>query len=1122
MRFTFYFLLACSLSLTTAAQRLRTFARHQTQRDSVQTEAALRASQVRGQLHWIEDSVNRRRMLFTVEEDGSFAYRAPLNLQAAITTRAADLQEPAGGLRLLGSGIECGVWDDGFVASHVEFGNRILSKEGTSPANHATHVTGTILAAGVNAPARGMAPQANAFTYLFDNDLSEMAALASSDEGMLLFSNHSYGTVTGWSRPNGVWTWYGDPSVSSEEDYRHGFYTSRAQRIDELAFAAPYLSIIWAAGNDRFESGDGTRPADCNGGTGYDCIIPDATAKNVITVGAVPKVLEYTGPASVPMSWFSSWGPTDDGRIKPDLVAAGVDVLSTSAHGTNTYEYSTGTSMATPNVTGSLMLLQELWGKLNAGRHLRASSIKALAIHTAREAGTKPGPDYQFGWGLLDVKAAADVVMKRDFDESQVLERTLQTGETQEWMLQPKENTKVTVTLCWTDPEGAVPSPSLDPLARAIVNDLDVRLIDEDGVVHSPWILNPSVPQAQASTGDNARDNVEKIELETPRDKQYTVVVRHKGQLLNNAQDFSLVITYTARASAAQTWYWVGGTGNWHDESHWSFTSGGPAGGDVPDASDIVIFDSNSLTEDATVSLTANASASRIIWLGATRALLNLNGHVLTVQDQLVLSSPDLSVTGAGFLHFQTASSGVATFNDVNLTNTTVQFAGEWTLNGTMRTHSITLMDARHDWTGASVKSDILRVAAATWILAGADLAVADSLILESTLVEFQSLQAHVTVDTECFFQWNGHYYYGRMSVLPNGVATLAGGGHFSTMEVAGDVRMKSDCTFDTVRLFSAARWHFGNGTSQLVNNQLEFWSSQGQPVELLADASSRVYIPYHEKICTDYLIVRKVDVLGVAVLNAGENSVVEDASGWQQRACHQVLFTDFAVTYPCAGGLTEFTDLSQGFPTSRLWEFEGAAPSLSTSTQTAPAVSFAEAGTAYVSLTLDDGSQSTRYTKEIEVVDNTLPETLIVQTSEGALISLVSAPAYQWYKDGEAIADATAREYLPTMDPGVYQVVLNNGTCTRLSDPYLIAHTGHETPVVDLFPNPAGTLVTIQADALTVMSDYQISDNLGRLVRQANIREPLDVRALSPGLYVVAFTTRAGAAITRKLWVIR
>ncbi len=136
--------------------------------------------------------------------------------------------------------------------------------------------------------------------------------------------------------------------------------------------------------------------------------------KILITVGAVNKVPSYSGPESVQMSGFSSWGPTDDGRIKPDLVAAGVNLFSLSAANDSSYTTLSGTSMASPNVTGSLLLLQELYKNLHSGNFMRSSTLKALAIHTAKETGIYPGPDYSYGWGLLDDQAAAKLLLNQN------------------------------------------------------------------------------------------------------------------------------------------------------------------------------------------------------------------------------------------------------------------------------------------------------------------------------------------------------------------------------------------------------------------------------------------------------------------------------------------------------------------------------------------------------------------------------------------------------------------------------------------------------------------------------------------------------------------------------------
>ncbi len=75
-----------------------------------------------------------------------------------------------------------------------------------------------------------------------------------------------------------------------------------------------------------------------------------------------------------------------------------------------------------------------------------------------------------------------------------------------------------------------------------LVNDLDLR-ITKDSTTYLPWILNPASPSAAAATGDNYRDNVEKIEIVAPAAGNYTIKVTHKGTLQNTSQAFSLIIS---------------------------------------------------------------------------------------------------------------------------------------------------------------------------------------------------------------------------------------------------------------------------------------------------------------------------------------------------------------------------------------------------------------------------------------------------------------------------------------------------------------------------------------------------------------------------------------------------
>lgn len=491
------------------------------------------------------------------------------NSYAAATTRADKLYTNGGlGLNLSGSSSsllnKIGIWDGGSLyADHQEFaGGRILNKNtGAAVSRHATHVAGTMMAAGLNPAARGMAFGLQRLVgYDFNNDETEMALEASN----MLISNHSYGYIAGWylnPEPSGGgderWEWYGANGAS--EDYKFGFYDDDTRRWDEICYQAPYYLPVKSSGNNRNENG----PAD--GGTyyrmvnntwtetirvageissnnEYDIISLTGNAKNSITVGAISGIPNgpFT-PSNIQISSFSSWGPTDDGRIKPDLVAMGIALTSTVNNNTTAYASLSGTSMASPNVSGSLILLQEAYTQKNGGSFMRAATLKGLTLHTADDAGNA-GPDYIYGWGLLNTGKAAQLIQDNG-NKSKILEDELLQGTNKTIELISSGSGPLVATICWTDPPGQVNTASaVDERIPRLVNDLDIRI---NGQTYKPFILDPDQPALTATKGDNFRDNVEQIIISDPiPGKTYTLSISHKGSTLSGAkQSYSLILS---------------------------------------------------------------------------------------------------------------------------------------------------------------------------------------------------------------------------------------------------------------------------------------------------------------------------------------------------------------------------------------------------------------------------------------------------------------------------------------------------------------------------------------------------------------------------------------------------
>ncbi len=489
------------------------------------------------------------------------------NLNSAITV-STNRVWPGGsaGSSLNGAGINIGEWDGGAVLdTHQELVGRVtrMDYSASQPLSlHSTHIAGTLIAAGIDPDAKGMAFAANLLAYDWINDAAEMAGQAASN---LLLSNNSYGHVLGWHYNyfgDNLWTWLGDPSVSATEDYFFGLYSNYARDWDKIAYNAPYFLIVKSAGNDRDDAGPPagqtywlyeagvwkqstiSRKSDGD----YDCLGDYSVAKNILTVGGIADITDgnFT-PANITakMTAFSSWGPTDDGRIKPDLVSSAASVYSCISSDASAYAELTGTSVAAPGVTGSLALLQQHYHNAHNNEFMRAATLKALAIHTAREAGPADGPDYQFGWGLLNTEAAVQVIDQNIMTPIRIQELSVTHGENdvEQLTVTAYGNEPLKVTICWTDPAGT-PVYGLDPRTPMVINDLDLHVTRlSDGAVYYPWKLDPENPSAPATKGDNTVDNVEQIVIPNPTASDYFIAVDHKGVVYNGMQYFSMIIT---------------------------------------------------------------------------------------------------------------------------------------------------------------------------------------------------------------------------------------------------------------------------------------------------------------------------------------------------------------------------------------------------------------------------------------------------------------------------------------------------------------------------------------------------------------------------------------------------
>jgi hypothetical protein len=493
--------------------------------------------------------------------------RTTCNRNAAISAGTDKVRDHSFPNNLQGDGYVMGVWDAGSVRdTHQELRNRVTKMDTAPVHSHSSHVGGTMTAAGVQVGARGMAPAAHLDSYDWNEDYAEMAltAMASPTEtNRIPISNHSYGFQAGWFGS----TWYGTWGNLEADGF--GQYDTFAALADQVCYDAPYFLPFKAAGNDRNDNSPSTGstfsyftngvtqtktydpatdpPDDDWDQGGFDTISHDATAKNIMTVGAVNDAVSGTNRflTGASMTSFSSWGPVDDGRIKPDIVANGATLYSTSSFSDGAYSTLSGTSMAAPSAAGSALLVVQHFARTFPGQAILSSMLKALLIHTTDDLG-RPGPDYTYGWGLIDMQAAVLQINSHAYDTNAM--RLVQghltaATPTNQFSFIWDMSSPIRATLCWTDPPGEAQT-GLDNRQSVLINDLDLRIVHANGTLYEPFVLDADIPIADATTGDNDVDTVEQVYIAAPTlAGRYDVSIGVDGVVVQAGQTFSLVLS---------------------------------------------------------------------------------------------------------------------------------------------------------------------------------------------------------------------------------------------------------------------------------------------------------------------------------------------------------------------------------------------------------------------------------------------------------------------------------------------------------------------------------------------------------------------------------------------------
>ncbi|WP_298515185.1 S8 family serine peptidase [uncultured Kordia sp.] len=389
-----------------------------------------------------------------------------------------DTQTPTG-RNYSGAGIGVMVRDDGIVGPHIDFQGRIDNSASNSAGpTHGDGVGGIMAGAGNLDPTnRGMAAGSDVYAVDYVPSFLDGATTDLINNGSVQITNSSF------------------------SDGNNTGYTVGARTVDQQTTDLPSVLHVFSAGNS------GTQDFGYGAGPGWGNITGGhKQGKNVIATANT----FFNGS----LAGSSSRGPAHDGRIKPDITAHGQNQISTAEN--NTYQTFGGTSGAAPGIAGVSAQLYEAYAGLNGGAFPESALIKAILLNTANDYGNV-GPDYSFGWGMVNgLRAAMTIEDGRYFDST-----VSQGGSNDHSITVPANTREVRFMVYWND------TPAAPGASPALVNDLDLVVTDPSNATYQPWTLDPTPNAAflnsPATTGTDRLNNVEQVAITNPAAGTYNI-----------------------------------------------------------------------------------------------------------------------------------------------------------------------------------------------------------------------------------------------------------------------------------------------------------------------------------------------------------------------------------------------------------------------------------------------------------------------------------------------------------------------------------------------------------------------------------------------------------------------
>ena len=607
---------------------------------------------------------------------------------------------------------------------------------------------------------------------------------------------------------------------------------------------------------------------------------------------------------------------------------------------------------------------------------------------------------------------------------------------------------------------------------------------------------------------------MEQIRIDSPKPQRYRLKITHKGSLQGGQQAFSLVFKAGVADGASETLYWIGQSGSdWNDPKNWSFVPNGTSAGKIPSNQTRVVFES-STGQNQTVNFNENASVFSINLFGNQIVNFDLNQNTLQVESGFRVSNQITEITN-GTIRFVNASPnqqlvelGEAIFDNVKLNFED----GSWKILSAGTLGEVSVSNSNLDFDFANVRLRSLSVSDAGEI---------SGLFTKLTFLGDFSLSATSSFKpgVQLVFEGQAGTHSNKIPDLNLDLSVLSGvldweDGNLKSLDLKGSRVNSSQVSKRTglLNMGAGANLSLNSGGTLTITDSIAVTATADQKAALTAPTNSTLLHDIYRKYCFDHLNVSGVNLEGDAIINLGTASALQNATGWLQQNCEDVLFANFEFGSACVGGAAFFKNLSEGAINTYSWSFAG----LGSSALSEPVFVFPSAGKYTVNLTISNTLGSVSFEREITVSDNSIAKPTIVLNGN-QLTSQQPGSSYQWFKNGLPIVGATQRSFTAD-DDGSYQVAIFDASCNRLSDPIVISAISE--PDLGKFgvfvgPIPSEDFVTIQ-----IQNEYQGSilfrliDLSGRTmlskIASKNSEELIEILPLpnQTGVYILQIET--------------